>query len=63
MSRAIIWRCSVLQCSLLGCRRAAFGAEALKKIRIASKAPGESLVPYMISAAVGFLSGRGWMST
>ena len=25
-----------------------FGAEALKKIRIASKAAGESLVPYLV---------------
>src|SRR5258706_12425643 len=30
-----------------------FAAEALKKIRIASKAPGESLVPYVIAQRLG----------
>ncbi|MSP39050.1 MAG: ABC transporter substrate-binding protein [Deltaproteobacteria bacterium] len=38
---------------------AAFGAEALKKIRIASKAPGESLVPYLISQRLGFYREEG----
>ncbi|HZH82194.1 MAG TPA: ABC transporter substrate-binding protein, partial [Phototrophicaceae bacterium] len=37
----------------------AHGAEALKKIRIASKAPGESLVPYMISQRLGFYREEG----
>jgi len=36
-----------------------FGAEALKKIRIASKAPGESLVPYVISQRLGFYREEG----
>src|SRR5882724_2102191 len=36
------------------------GAEALKKIRIASKAPGESLVPYMISQRLGFYREEGF---
>ena len=34
-------------------------AEALKKIRIASKAAGESLVPYMISQRLGFYREEG----
>ena len=38
---------------------AAFGAEALKKIRIASKAPGESLLPYIISQRLGFYREEG----
>jgi ABC-type nitrate/sulfonate/bicarbonate transport system substrate-binding protein len=36
-----------------------FGAEALKKIRIASKAPGESLVPYLIPQRLGFYREEG----
>lgn len=36
-----------------------FAAEALKKIRIASKAPGESLVPYVISRRLGFYREEG----
>src|SRR5215813_6746568 len=36
-----------------------FAAEALKKIRIASKAAGESLVPYMISQRLGFYREEG----
>ena len=36
-----------------------FGAEALKKIRIASKAPGESLLPYMIAQRLGFYREEG----
>lgn len=36
-----------------------FGAEGLKKIRIASKAAGESLVPYMISQRLGFYREEG----
>ena len=36
-----------------------FGAEALKKIRIASKAAGESLVPYMIGQRLGFYREEG----
>jgi NitT/TauT family transport system substrate-binding protein len=34
-------------------------AEPLKKIRIASKAPGESLVPYMIAQRLGFYRDEG----
>ena len=34
-------------------------AELLKKIRIASKAPGESLVPYMIAQRLGFYRDEG----
>lgn len=36
-----------------------FGAEALKKIRIASKAAGESLVPYLVSQRLGFYREEG----
>jgi len=36
-----------------------FGAEALKKIRIASKAAGESLVPYVIPQRLGFYREEG----
>jgi ABC-type nitrate/sulfonate/bicarbonate transport system substrate-binding protein len=39
--------------------RQAFGAEILKKIRIASKAAGESLVPYLISQRLGFYREEG----
>jgi NitT/TauT family transport system substrate-binding protein len=35
------------------------GAADLKKIRIASKAPGESLVPYMIAQRLGFYRDEG----
>ena len=45
---------------LLCCASAeTFGAEALKKISIASKAPGESLVPYVISQRLGFYREEG----
>lgn len=36
-----------------------FAAENLKKIRIASKAPGESLIPYVISQRLGFYREEG----
>jgi len=36
-----------------------FAAEGLKKIRIASKAPGESLLPYVISQRLGFYREEG----
>lgn len=36
-----------------------YAAETLKKIRIASKAPGESLVPYMIAQRLGFYRAEG----
>lgn len=36
-----------------------FAAENLKKIRIASKAPGESVVPYLISQRLGFYREEG----
>ena len=35
-------------------------AQTLKKIRIASKAPGESLVPYTISQRLGFYREEGF---
>jgi ABC-type nitrate/sulfonate/bicarbonate transport system substrate-binding protein len=38
----------------------AFAAEALRKIRIASKAPGESLVPYLIAQRLGFYREEGF---
>jgi ABC-type nitrate/sulfonate/bicarbonate transport system substrate-binding protein len=37
----------------------AFGAEALKKIRIASKGGGEALVPYVIPQRLGFYRDEG----
>ncbi len=37
----------------------ALGADGLKTIRIASKAPGESLVPYMIAQRLGFYRDEG----
>jgi ABC-type nitrate/sulfonate/bicarbonate transport system substrate-binding protein len=37
----------------------AFGAEALKKIRIASKGGGETLLPYLISQRLGFYRDEG----
>lgn len=37
----------------------AFGAEALKKMRIASKAAGESLVPYIVPQRLGFYREEG----
>src|ERR1044071_8813198 len=55
VSRAIV---AALLLSFLGLSQA-HGAEALKKIRIASKAPGESLVPYMISQRLGFYREEG----
>ena len=39
--------------------RQVFGAEGLKKIRIASKAAGESLVPYVASQRLGFYREEG----
>ena len=36
-----------------------FGAEALKKIRIASKGAGETLLPYVISQRLGFYREEG----
>jgi len=44
--------------SCLGLPRA-FGAEALKKIRIASKGGGETLLPYLISQRLGFYRDEG----
>jgi ABC-type nitrate/sulfonate/bicarbonate transport system substrate-binding protein len=44
--------------SVLGLPQA-FGAEALKKVRIASKAAGESLVPYVIPQRLGFYREEG----
>ena len=39
--------------------RPVFAAEPLKKIRIASKAPGESLIPYVIAQRLGFYRDEG----
>jgi len=51
----------IIVAALLACfgRGDAVAAEALKKIRIASKAAGESLVPYMISQRLGFYRDEG----
>src|SRR5262245_29572959 len=51
----------IIVAALLACfgRGDAVAAEALKKIRIASKAAGESLVPYMISQRLGFYREEG----
>ena len=49
----------VLLIALLAAGATAQGAEPLKKIRIASKAPGESLVPYMIAQRLGFYRDEG----
>lgn len=46
-----------LLCALAG---ETWGAEALKKIRIASKAPGESLLPYVIAQRFGFYRDEGF---
>jgi ABC-type nitrate/sulfonate/bicarbonate transport system substrate-binding protein len=46
----------LLLCSIIP---EAFGAEALKKIRIASKAAGESLVPYVSPQRLGFYREEG----
>ncbi len=43
----------------MGMQQPAFAAENLKKIRIASKAPGESIVPYLISQRLGFYREEG----
>src|SRR5262245_10996859 len=37
----------------------AFGAEALRKIRIASKGGGETLLPYLIPQRLGFYKDEG----
>ena len=52
---------TLLAVILLLCSASAesFGAEALKKIRIASKAAGESLVPYVIPQRLGFYREEG----
>jgi NitT/TauT family transport system substrate-binding protein len=51
----------IIVAALLACfgRGDAVAAEALKNIRIASKAAGESLVPYMISQRLGFYRDEG----
>ncbi len=46
----------VLVCSVIP---DAFGAEALKKIRIASKGAGETLLPYLIPQRLGFYKEEG----
>jgi ABC-type nitrate/sulfonate/bicarbonate transport system substrate-binding protein len=52
---------SLLAVILLLCSgiKESFGSEPLKKIRIASKAAGESLVPYMVSQRLGFYREEG----
>ena len=55
-----MWRRFIAAALLFGsASHQVFGAEALKKIRIASKAPGESLVPYAISQRLGFYREEG----
>src|SRR2546423_12170983 len=59
--RSIIIKVFLAAALLLPCMaREAQAAESLKKIRIASKAPGESLVPYMISQRLGFYRDEGF---
>ena len=43
----------------MGLQQPTLAADNLKKIRIASKAPGESLVPYVISQRLGFYREEG----
>jgi ABC-type nitrate/sulfonate/bicarbonate transport system substrate-binding protein len=50
----------ILMAALLLAATTADAAEPIKKIRIASKAPGESLVPYMISQRFGFYRDEGY---
>jgi ABC-type nitrate/sulfonate/bicarbonate transport system substrate-binding protein len=51
---------SIVLASLVGSGTSElFAAEALKKIRIASKAAGESLVPYLVSQRLGFYREEG----
>ena len=61
MNRQFTMLRTLLAVMLLFCCASAktFGAEALKKISIASKAPGESLVPYVISQRLGFYREEG----
>jgi NitT/TauT family transport system substrate-binding protein len=55
-----MWRRLIAAALIFGsASHQAFGAEALKKIRIASKAPGESLVPYVIPQRLGFYREEG----
>ena len=55
-----MWRGLIMLALLLELATAqAFGAEALKKIRIASKGAGESLLPYVISQRLGFYREEG----
>ena len=51
---------NLLVAALLLAAAAADAAEPLKKIRIASKAAGEALVPYMISQRLGFYRDEGY---
>jgi NitT/TauT family transport system substrate-binding protein len=58
--RFLIFRLLVVAALFLSASAAEiYAAEALKKIRIASKAPGESLVPYMIAQRLGFYRDEG----
>jgi ABC-type nitrate/sulfonate/bicarbonate transport system substrate-binding protein len=51
---------SILMASLMGGEiTESSAAEALKKVRIASKAAGESLVPYLVSQRLGFYREEG----
>ena len=51
----------ILAAALIVCAAARLAeAQTLKKIRIASKAPGESLVPYTISQRLGFYQEEGF---
>ncbi|HEY1267670.1 MAG TPA: ABC transporter substrate-binding protein [Candidatus Binatia bacterium] len=57
--RFLIFRLLVLAALFLWSASEISAAETLKKIRIASKAPGESLVPYMIAQRLGFYRDEG----
>ena len=57
--RSIVVRVFAIAALLLVAMAEAQAAEALKKIRIASKAPGESLVPYIIGQRLGFYREEG----
>ncbi|SRR5581483_6909504 len=57
--RFLILRLLVVAALLLSASVQIYAAETLKKIRIASKAPGESLVPYMIAQRLGFYRDEG----
>lgn len=58
-SKTIALRVAALSVLFFGITAQAFGAEALKKIRIASKGAGETLLPYIIPQRLGFYKEEG----